>query len=375
MEVYIALQVLIVSSCLFEFYNDRKTKFRILSLLCVVVALFGGLRWKTGNDWDQFFWHFCYSNWNNIFNYVRYQTGENVERLESGFVFINILIKSVFKTFFWYNIIICLFIQYSCYKFIRYHCPERPLLLYATIHISAFLYFPVRAGLAVGICYWAYRFIKERELWKFLLVITLASSIHNQCVILFPLYWIGYIKPKWYYYLISFLIVYVTGTIFQDYIRPLSMLFGGEIGDKFQNYAEKEATEGFASIGILNVFLHFCLLSTYLYMAKMKCLGKNIWAYTLINCYFLYNCIGFVFLEGMGDLSRLRDPLAITASILYIYAITFFIKSRINIVRIGAIVFFVFYLMKQFLSLGQGYYFKETCIPYRTIFDYNLTLW
>ena len=167
MELYTTIHILVFLSCLFEF-TSLKTKKKVIIIWVIFFTLFGGLRWRIGNDWDQYYDHFLYSNWNNIFNYDRYGNGR--EYLEPLFVFLNTFIKSIFKTFYWYNILICFFIQYSFYKFSLKYSLDNPIMLYAFCMIIVPYYFPVRAALAVVICYWTYRYIKERKFWKFLFI-------------------------------------------------------------------------------------------------------------------------------------------------------------------------------------------------------------
>lgn len=368
MGIYWTIQLTIFGACLFELFCKYRTKIKILTLLCVMVALFGGLRWNTGNDWDQYYDIFLRSTWSNIFHFVRYQTGDNAELLEPGFVFLNVFIKSILKTFYWYNIIICGFVQLSYFHFIKYHCPRYPLLLYAVINL-AFLYFPVRAGLTVAICLWAYRYIKERKLIPFLLIIAVAASLHNQCLIMFPLYWIGYIKPKWYLYYITVIMMYIVGNIFQDYVVSFSVLLGGDLGEKLATYTDLES-EDFGTTGFMNVLLKLFVLSTCLYIIKHSKQGNELWNYTLINIFVICESISFVFLgSNMVNLTRLKDPMSVVQSLLFIYTLGYYFKSKSRVISIFAVLFFVIYYIKQVSALGQGYYFKLTCLPYRTIFE------
>lgn len=370
MTIYWIIKLSIFGSCLFELSKKKKVKFFVLAILCIAIALFGGLRWETGNDWDQYYDLFRRSQWSNIFNMVRYEAGISTEFTEPGFVFLNTLIKSLLKTFYWYNIIICSFIQLSYYKFIKYHCFQHPLLLYAVIN-QAFLMFPVRAGLAVAICLWAFRYIKERKFLPFLLIIAVASLIHYQCLVFFPLYWIGFVRLNWIIYFMILASSLTLGKMLENYIRILSLVTSGELGDKFQKYTEMEG-ENFSSVGILNVFLVFLLLLIYLYMLKHHKLGDKMWSYTLINIFVIYESIRFFFLSSdMVHLSRIGDPISVIPSLLYIFAIGFFVKSKRPLIAISSVFFFILYYIKALMGFGSDYYFGITCIPYRSIFDFG----
>lgn len=96
MDLYYIIFSLVFASCIFEF-SKRNTKKCVLIIWCIFFTIFGGIRWKTGGDWYQYYEHFLYSSWDNIFNYDRY--GDGREQLEPGFVFLNTLIKSVLVSF------------------------------------------------------------------------------------------------------------------------------------------------------------------------------------------------------------------------------------------------------------------------------------
>lgn len=370
MEVYYTLIILIFSSCLIEFVPDKKLKINILVVLCMVVALFGGLRWNTGNDWDQYYSHFQNSNWDNIFNYERFGTNTGVVKLEPGFVFINVIIKLIFPSFYWYNIIICSFIQYAYYKFSTYHCPSHPVFLYAVIQLMSFLFFPVRAGLAVAVCLWGYKYVKEQKLVRFVSVVAVASLIHYQCLIFFPLYWIGKIKLNKLIYIIIYIAFFILGKVFQSYFQLISLLFSGDIGEKMLIYSEYE-TEGAQTLSIVNAVLQFFLFILYLNLPIKKMFNSERWYYTLINVFLFNQCVVFVFTDGMGELARIKDPFAVVPQLLFVIQFLYLYKSKYLIIRGTSFIFFVIYMIRRMSSFGTGFYFKETCLPYRTIFDYN----
>lgn len=371
MEIYYALIILNVLCCLLEIKSSEKTKFYTLAILCTITALFGGLRWEVGNDWGQYYDHFKASKWSNIFSYNRGISTSDSIKLEPGFVFINVLLKSIFKTFYWYNLIICSFIQFSYYKFIKYHCPQYPLLLYAAILIMSINFFPVRSGLSIGVCLWSFRFIKEQRLIPFVIIVALASLIHVQCIVLLPLYWAGIFRFKNYVYALIFIIIFLMGRSLQNYFGVYAVEIGGDIGAKLQYYTEVE-TEEAQKFSILNALTQFGLLCLYLNLPGKKVFGSEKWYYSLINMYILYLAISYSFSDGMGELARIKDPFSIVMPLLLVYGSTYYLKSKEVLVKIGVFLFLIIYISRRIIAFGSGYYFKLTCIPYRTIFDYRL---
>lgn len=370
MELYYTIHILVFLCCLFEFTKTSiKTKKKIIIFWCLFFTLFGGLRWRIGGDWNQYFDHYLFSNWNNIFNYDRYGNGQ--EQLEPLFVFLNVLIKSIFGDFYWYNLIVCGFIQYTIYHFCCKYSPTQPLLLYAWIIVATFNYFPVRSGLAMSIGWWSFKYIQEQKLKQFLIVSFLAFSIHHQCIILFPLYWVGKIRINFILYSIIYISLILISNQIQSFITTLSITTGGDIAEKAYKYTQVE-TEGYTGSSYMSWGLNYFLTSVFYWVGKQKNLLHNRWYNTLINTNLIYMSIFIVFSEGMGDLTRLASVVVPAFLILFITALHYFLTNRKRGYHILAISFFLLYYGYKFAQIGQGYFFKEVNVPYTTIFDFNI---
>lgn len=370
MELYYIIHILVFLCCIFEFTKTEiKTKKKIIIFWCIFFTLFGGLRWRIGGDWDQYFDHYLSSNWDNIFNYDRYGNGR--EQLEPLFVFLNVFIKSIFGDFYWYNLIECGFIQYTIYHFCCRYSPTKPLLLYSWIIIAAFNYFPVRSGLAMSIGWWCFRYIQEQRLKPFLIIAFIAFSIHHQCIILFPLYWVGRIRINLMIYSIIYIILILISNQIQSIVTLLSMATEGNVAEKAYLYTQSE-TIGYAGPSYMSWGLNYFLILIFYWVGKQKHLLHDRWYNTLINTNLIYMAIFIVFSEGMGDLTRLASVIVPAFLILFITAIHHFLTSKNAIYRFSAISFFVLYYSYKFAQVGQGYFFKEANIPYKTIFDFNI---
>lgn len=367
MELYYTIFSLVLVSCLFEKANNKAKKCVLFSW-GIFFTLFGGLRWQTGGDWDQYYNHFLASEWSNIFSYDRY--GNGAETLEPGFVFINVLVKSIFSKFYWYNILLCGFIQYTYIKVSKYYAPERPIMMYAFLTLMNANYFPVRQGLSITIALWAFQTIKERKLKTFLLLVFIAFNIHNAALILLPAYWIGRIRMKPIFVFTVFLILMTVGFYFQDTFTYLSTLMGGDLGEKALRYTEGQ-TEGFdveRSYFMGNAIALF-LLFVYLKVRDLKVEDER-WMNILINSFVIYYGIAFMFREGMGDLTRLKSYYFLPNAILFMYSLKY-LKYYGKTFKLAGTLFFVLYMAYQVSKSCDGYYFMDANVPYKTIFDYN----
>lgn len=365
MELYIIIHALILITCFVEFNNNVKTKRGVIILWCVFFTLFGGLRWNVGNDWDQYLSHFEYVKWNNIFNYDRY--GDGAQTLEPGFLFLNILLKSIFGKFYFYNLLIVGFLEFTFYKFSNKHLPEHPVLLYCLIH-TALVYFPVRAGLALGVCYWVYQYIKERKLKNFIITVIIASLIHQQSIVLLPFYWIGYIRLNWKICIGICMVSLSAGYLLQDYVMPIALLLGGSIENKLSIYTEWQTLED-SNLNYSTAIMYFVYLLLFLYVRKLTNSQKDFWYNTILNCYIVFISIYFAFINGMSDLVRIQDVFVPAYYILYATMVVSICKYKKGLISIIFVSFLLAYNVRQLPRIG-GIFTKKTCVPYTTIFDF-----
>lgn len=367
MGIYYTIFTLLLLCCFFEFSKNTKLKRNIIIAWCVFFTLFGGLRWNTGGDFEQYYYHFRQASWNNIFEYYRY--GDR--KMEFGFMFVNVLIKTLFSKFYIYNLIVTVFIQFTYYKFSRYFFPQTPIIIFAILMIMSSNYFAVRAGLSVAIVYWAYRYIKEQKLWPFLTIILIASSIHNQCLIMIPFYWIGKIRLNNIVAIVLLLSFTTLAYAVQNYVSLLSLSIGGSIGDVAYHYSQRNVGDHTAK-GISTLLMNLFFLINYLYVRKSAMLQKDRFYNTLLNMFLVYVGMYMIFTEDMGEFTRLAGLLFPAQGLLFAYSIIYYAKSKAKIVRYAAIFFFVLYYSYKISGYCDGYYFGEANVPYKSIFDYNI---
>lgn len=365
MELYQTIFYLLFFSLIFEFAPLKIRQF-VLFLWVAFFAVFAGIRWGVGDDWDQYYRHFENADWSNIFSYDRNDEG----RLEPGFVFINILIKTLFGEFWIYNLIICSFLQSTYFRFCLSFCPKHPLFLYVFIMLVGGYYFIVRAGLSIAVCYWAFYAINKRKLPLFLLIVGLATLIHYQCIILLPAYWLGKIKV---HYLVALCLMgafILLGFLFSDLFRLVLMSMGGSIVGKALAYTEME-TIGGSGFSYTSILTNFFFLSVFYWFSSHNTYYNKEWVSTLTNLFIIQIAIYSVFssVGGMNDLTRLVSVVFPAQVILIAYSFQYFLNMKRKWLFAGYIVVILTYLLVKIPSLTSGYFFETTYVPYATIFD------
>lgn len=361
MELYWIIHSLVFLSTGFEL-SSPKWKKVVLIAWCVFFTLFGGLRWRIGNDWTQYLEYFRFVRWDNIFSYYR----DGGSLMEPGYMFLNMLVKSVFGGFYWQNLLICGFLQFTFYRFCMGLFPKRPLLMYS-LFLTAVCYFPIRAGLAVAICMWGYKFIKEKNLLCFLVTIFIASSVHNMCLIFLPMYWIGKIRPNFWVYSAAYFFVFAASIVFANYFEGIALAMmddSSQVAIYLVNGAEGDKTS------IFNVLLHYVFLCGYLHVKNKEKLQDDEWTSAVINMYFISFAITMIFSERNPVFSRLNDVFNAATVFTFVWALDYFLSKKKG-VRLIAALFFVFYYCYKFRNGIGDIYFERTCVPYKSIFDYN----
>ena len=367
-EIYFAIHIAVLATILLDVFPfSRTVKKWVVIFWCVFFTLFGGFRWQIGGDWAQYYYHFRHSDFSNVFSYMRY--GDR--KLEWGFVLLNATVKYLFSKFFIYNLLICGFIQYTRYKVCSILCKDYALTAYCMLTLLAVHYFAKRAELGSAVALWLFIFIKNQEIKKFIPLNYLAFIIHHQGLVMAPMYWIGKIKLKWYYFIVLLITVSVSVYFFQDLFINAAAFIGGDVGNVALHYTEYQ-TEGREARGISTLLLNLFFAVVFLWVRKGSGKEKDVWYNAQLNMFLIQTSMYMVFSDGMDDLSRLGTLLIFAKILLLINVIRFAKEKKYTIVQVVAWLFIFVYVGQKVSKLDSWYFFYDCNVPYKTIFDYRI---
>ncbi len=129
------------------------------------------------------------------------------------------------------------------------------ILLYYTVSGFSFQLSGVRQSLAMGICLLSFEYIKQRKLFKFLVLAFIASLFHKSALALIPMYFVAYLKIN----LINFVLLSIAGIFACIYSTPLTHLVNTILG------YEKQMI-GFESGAIFVVIMYvITIMASYIY--------------------------------------------------------------------------------------------------------------
>lgn len=371
-EIYFIIHTVLFLCIFLDFLHiNKNVRHGVLVSIVVFFTLFGGLRWQTGTDWGQYYYHFMHSDLLNLFAQKR----SGGRFLEPGFVLINASVKYIFGTFWMYNLITSGLIQFIRYKICRALCGQYALTIYCVMMILSSNYFSIRSGLGMGIALASFYFINKRMLKGFVLTNLISYSIHVQGIVMFPFYWIGHIKLNWKIFLIVLMSLSLFGYLFQkQFISLVSHFDNTSAGSLAMHYAGQYETvsDGSRIKGFSTIFLNLIFSSFFLYVRKKLSLEKDFWYNGLLNMFLVQTAIYIVFSDGMSDLCRVAGLLIFAKILLMLESVKYFKEYGKKWQYYAILAFYGVYLITKIKSLDSGFYFYISNVPYQTIFDFGL---
>jgi len=349
----------------------RTSSYSLLIIVFVLVAV-AGLRWETGVDWH------AYTIWFDKTPIIGSANFFDIfKSLDIGFLLLISLIKTfggnIQTIFFIMSIISFSFL----YKALKMYTPYR--------NISIFLYFclvffvldmsGIRQAVSLNIFFFSIRYIKDKNIKKYLIYILIAISFHWTAILFIPFYFflnkrfstikcfiftsicllIAIFKINWISFFINFIIKYFTKGLFISKIIIYSTNNIFAVSKRF----------GFGGIAICLIFIFICI-----FRKKME---KRFPFFNIFFNLFLFYIFIFFGLFMFAEISsRLRFYTFLSIIILLPYFL-FFIKTlESKTIYLFLMIFYGFLYVKPYLlSEEQAIAFTpyQNYIIHKVIFD------
>jgi hypothetical protein len=180
--------------------TNEKYKYYFLPLLLIILILFIGLRYNTGDDFNTYVELFEGS----LANATSYEVGYLLLNKIFRFFCRNYYIMQFSITFFVCTIVYIFISKYSRYRLIS-------LFIFVSQFGSHFLMATVRQSLAVAIVVLSIKFIFNKKPLSFLLMVLLASTFHVSAIAALPLYILNKKINKLVLILILLISIFISG--------------------------------------------------------------------------------------------------------------------------------------------------------------------
>lgn len=291
-----------------------------------------------------------------------------VESIDSDYLFLLIvyfianLTENLQFVFFAIEFIIMLFIYLGIYNFRKRASMSLMMFFFLTLFYNK-TYNLSRQSIAIAIVFFGMKYVLDRNLWRYLLCLIVASNFHYSAmfmIILYFLYDISYIKGN---FIIKLLIVTAIVAIFANFQTIFQYFIqSGILPAKYMRYVEaQKGSFGFIETAyrLINIILIGLTLKSF------NKLDKN-------NKFLYFVMILDIIIYQLGILSDFTQRISLYFGINTIYIMPQFIKSvkqeRTNI-KISAIILILIQI--AYWGLNYAYLNIGETFPYEFFFNYQ----
>lgn len=361
MEIYLMLALCYVVGIIIEIkdrkLNNRKLWISILIIPLFLLTAFRGL--DVGNDTYNYYLSFNSLSNENLFSPIN-------SRLEIGYVLLIRLFGMLDINYFIFQVCISIFVYISIAVFIYKYSSNKSLSIF--IFITMRMMFGsmniTRQYIAIAIILYSFKYLINRNLIKFSIIVLIASLFHETAIIFLIIYPISYIKltnRRIILILTMFLIINIT---FARYISLLTNFLG--VYDNYLNskYFDLEGNVAvYFQLGI-NIAFFILALTAKKYRDEILKKEKNRDKKSLMLFYTSLLAVG---LGIVGLKSAIIDRLVLYFSIFSIV----YIPNTLSYIRNKKITLMIGYIIIIFLFISFFIIMKfrpnwNNVIPYST---------
>lgn len=358
MDFYIVLWSIVAACSFFDLTTMKRKKFFIIVISCFCTIL-GSLRNKVGTDWNLYYYFFV-----NAYTYDDFFS--DVYNFEWGYKLLNFIVKFFSNE---YAVFLLIFTGIICFFKARLiiKITDIPLVIFL-LNFSYYIgdIFSVRQSLAIAIVVYSIIYIHNKNLFKFIITIIIASFFHRTAIIFLPAYWFYYRKFSVKFFIISILISLMIGA--SGIIEHIAMSFSGidiTLIEKMIMYTEgKDIT--YEKTGIIGIVFPILkkIVYTLLFILLMKSLSKKYSYYKgMFNIFFISNIIYCLFIFSIPEVAQ-------RITIYYNFFEIFLIGMTINIVKNIKMRILIWILIVIYSFIYYCYAinrFYDLYVPYKSI--------
>jgi len=338
-------------------------KIAIFSFLLITIIL-GGIRWKAGTDWENYYNFFIYNGtWKEF----------NSGIFEISYSFLNFLIKKYFDSYTVLLLIISFIVIFLRYRTIKLLAlfPIMSYYLFFCDNIGGI--FPVRQTIAISIAVTSIYFIHKKNMLAFILVTILAASFHLSLLIWFISYPLYHRKISSSNIIILFITATVIGMIGSNliiWIVEKSLINGnisGSIASRIKIYIlGKYSDSSLSMLRMIFSFIKRMVFVALFIILRPKLIQRYSYANGLINIYLFSNVIFslFAFNEAFAPMARMVTPFLFIEVLLLPVIISLYKDAHIKYIIF--LLLYIYGLVKLNSAISA---YPELYTPYRSILD------
>ncbi len=354
---YIFLYITIGSIGYIKFENKKN----INNLCFIIIFLFMGFRYNVG--WD-FRWYFALAQKTYLNKYSIFMTLKDIGAWDPDkfqYLRLEFLNKAIYKIA-WYlkspQIVVLIYSFLMLYFIKKGLDNERkysiyPWIIFLSIPIFFFNFNSLmRQAVAIGIIFYSYRYIKSRDIKKYLITIILAFLFHSTSIFIIPQYFLYNIKLSKK----KLMLILMSSFFAKPFLMVVLKL---DIFSKYRIYINNSLGEGGKIIYFLIIIIGALVLLFYNQLIRRK--NNNFF----INMIIL-GCFIYISLISLGHLGP-------RISMYYIIYILYIGKDFIYLFQNKELTKGLFLILNGLLILFTLYVdlinpIRKQYIPYRIVF-------
>lgn len=277
--LYLSIALIVVLFDLLCIKSEHKNKYISLSIFILIFLLFALRHQSMGVDLNYLsstgylgsFDELSSYSWREVLQIDKFQN------YEKGYIIFNKLIGSITKSRQIFMAVVAFISIFPVYRLIRKRSTSSGFsyVIYMGIPLFTLLFSGIRQSIAIGFCAYAYIFITEKKLIKFILAVLFASVFHVTALVFlvaYPLYYIRINNKLRFYSVISIPIIYLLRhKIFDFVIRFSDKIIEVDNNNSFvllvvfaliYMFAVAMSNKENGQNGFLNIFYVACLCQT-----------------------------------------------------------------------------------------------------------------
>ena len=336
-----------------------KSKNYIIFSAAILLILQSGLRnVAVGPDTYAYYLKFqdCSTEtWSDIISNFKtvYVEGEGKD---AGYYLIQKLFSSVIPNFQCFLVFIAVIFFWSFFEVVgQYTNSKKEVLIAVIVYLALFYSFfsitGCRQVLATSLCLFSVKYIRERKLLPFIVIMIIAFFIHRSSMIFVPFYYISRLSKPGYLYVVGIVLIPYLISVSHKYTSQLAIISGS---DTYLAYAEE------SGIGATTFLWFYITITTFLFVIQRKMIAKDNDDILVYNAIYLA-----LFFLPLTYSSAALMRIVQYESLFLTIGISFFLRKNISSRQSGLVT--IFFVVSM---LAMGYKIITTDVEYKFYWQY-----
>ena len=301
---YLFFFITFIVSCIAQKKINNKKIFVLLSIICIIIpSILAGLRQSGIGTDTRYYIDFIFNKVSEVQNIKQLFFVITTYSIEFGYIIFNFIISRFTDNlnimYFFLQLVI---MSISYYSFVKYS-KQNFNIIYLIFNL---LYFNrtlniCRQSIAIAFILMSYKYINQKKLYKFIIIVLIASFFHKTALVFLPAYFIlNFIKEKnCDFRKICIITSLLLILVFFKNIIPI-FITSFNIGEKYYKYLSGENIN-ISTFIILVKFIQICIfLAFYKQLVKVNANNKDFIFLTILDLImYLFGFYGF-YLQRMS---------------------------------------------------------------------------